>query len=178
MKARRRFSRAAGGLPPLASVLGCATAAGRAGSAGPADPFRAAARLHDGPDIFWARDAALGLSGWVLTRRDLMQEAFLDYAHFGNMSGPDGASISAYRASAQASGVTNSFNSGFKLLPLLVDPPQHTGYRLILNPFFMPRAMNQLDATTAGSGENMGSRTVLCLNDRQTLAYKTFLRAR
>jgi hypothetical protein len=42
------------------------------------DPYIAAARLHEGPGIIWAREAPLGKSGWVLTRHDLIREACLD----------------------------------------------------------------------------------------------------
>lgn len=48
------------------------------------DPFLAGARLHDGPDIFWATMAANGHPGWVLTRYALVQEAYTDPGHFSS----------------------------------------------------------------------------------------------
>ncbi len=48
------------------------------------DPYIAAARLHDGPGIIWAQEASLGKPGWVLTRHDLIREAYLDYEHFSS----------------------------------------------------------------------------------------------
>jgi hypothetical protein len=46
------------------------------------DPYLAVTRLHDGPGIIWATDASYGRPGWILTRYDLISEAFMDYEHF------------------------------------------------------------------------------------------------
>ena len=51
------------------------------------DPFLAVCRLHDGPDIFYARDMSQERPGWVITRHALQQEAFLDYEHFTSQGG-------------------------------------------------------------------------------------------
>ena len=40
------------------------------------------ARLHEKPGIIWATDASYRRPGWVLTRNDLIAEAFIDYEHF------------------------------------------------------------------------------------------------
>ena len=96
------------------------------------DPFLAGARLHEGPDMIWARDAAHGRPGWVITSHALMQEAYADFDRFSSRN-----SIDLPRMLGQAWG----------LIPLEVDPPEHTGYRMLLNPCFTPRAMAALDAT-------------------------------
>ena len=41
-----------------------------------------AAALHELPGIVWTPDASYGRPGWVLTRYDLISEAFIDYEHF------------------------------------------------------------------------------------------------
>ncbi len=89
------------------------------------DPYLAAARLHEGPDIFWAKEAALGKPGWVLTREELIREVFMDTEHFSS---------------------TRDANSGdvigqdmVRMIPTEVDPPEHHHYRSILNPLFTPK---------------------------------------
>lgn len=92
------------------------------------DPFLAGARLHDGPDIFWATVAANGHPGWVLTRHALLQEVYADPDHF-----------SSERADLAAMGIN------WKLNPLEFDPPEHYKYRRLLNPMFTPRAVSAMD---------------------------------
>lgn len=93
------------------------------------DPFVSAARLHDGPDIFWAVNESYGKPAWVLTRHALIREAFLDYEHFTSEGG---------------SGIADVVE-GVRLNPIDYDPPQHSTYRQILNPLFTPKAVNALD---------------------------------
>ena len=92
------------------------------------DPYLAGARLHEGPDIFWASTAANGHPGWVLTRHSLLQEAYTT---------PD--SFSSERADLAAMGID------WKLNPLEYDPPEHHKYRRLLNPLFTPRAVSTMD---------------------------------
>lgn len=92
------------------------------------DPFVAASRLHDGPDIFWCKNAVNGDQGWVLTRHALIQEAFIDTDHF-----------SSDRQ------VLKALGEDWKMNPLEFDPPEHYGYRKILNPYFTPVAMSKMD---------------------------------
>jgi len=93
------------------------------------DPYLSGSRLHDGPDVIWARDANFGQSGWVLTRHALQQEVFMDHEHF----------------SAERDGISGLLGVTWRLNPLEFDPPVHRTYRQILNPFFSPRAMSSLD---------------------------------
>lgn len=93
------------------------------------DPFLAASRLHEGPDILWARDANFGQPGWILTRHAHQQEVFMDHAHF----------------SAERKNLAPLLRVTWRLNPLEFDPPVHSTYRQILNPFFSPRAVSGLD---------------------------------
>ncbi len=92
------------------------------------DPYVSASRLHDGPDIVWASGIVFGNPGWVLTRYEHIQAAFIDHEHF-----------SSDRKNLGAMGMD------LKLNPLEYDPPEHYGYRRILNPFFTPKAVSTLD---------------------------------
>ncbi len=95
------------------------------------DPYLAAARLHelDGPGIIWANEASLGKPGWVLTRHELIREAYLDVEHFSS---------------------TRNANTGetlgqdmVRMIPVEIDPPEHQHYRSILNPLFTPKHVLQ-----------------------------------
>jgi len=94
------------------------------------DPFLAGCRLHEGPDIIWATEASHGQPGWVITRHDLIEEAFLDYEHFSSQRG---------------SNVDAVMGSAMRMLPTEVDPPEHRFYRRILTPYFTPSAISALD---------------------------------
>jgi cytochrome P450 len=96
------------------------------------DPYLAASRLYDGPGIIWATDAGFDRPGWVLTRHALIQEAFIDSAHF---------------SSARTSHINDTMGSGWRLIPLEVDPPEHQAYRRILNGHFTPEAVRRLDGS-------------------------------
>lgn len=101
------------------------------------DPYIAAARLHDGPPVIWSTNALFGRPGWVVTRLEPMQQAYIDYETFtasrGQTTGPNGAS--------------------WRLNPLQFDPPEHHGYRNILNPFFTPRSVNAMEASMRATGD-------------------------
>ncbi len=94
------------------------------------DPFLAASRLLDGPEVFWARDGAQGRPGWVIARRALLQEAFVDWGHFSSEGGMD---------------LTQALGVNWNLNPVNIDPPRHTTYRTILTPFFTPKAVSHME---------------------------------
>jgi len=95
------------------------------------DPFFAVSRLHDGPGIIWATDGSYGRPGWIATRNDVISEVFLDHEHF----------------SAERPGmIADLLGVNLRLNPIEIDPPAHYGYRRILNPFFTPKAIHNLDA--------------------------------
>ena len=94
------------------------------------DPFLAIARLHDGPPIRWGVEANFKRPGWILTRHDLISEAFIDWAHF----------------SAERPGmIAEMLGEPVLLNPIEIDPPMHHQYRRILNPFFTPGAVKNFD---------------------------------
>ena len=94
------------------------------------DPFLAVSRLHDGPDVFFARDVSQGIPGWILTRHELIQEAFVDFEHFTSQDG---------------SGIGEMTGGALYLIPIDTDPPEQVAYRRVINPFFTPKAVNALE---------------------------------
>jgi len=97
------------------------------------DPFMAAARLLDGPPMFYARAAGQNMPGWVIARHALLREAFIDWENFSS----DNASAAMLRF---ALGVDWNLN------PVRVDPPMHTEYRKLLIHFFTPKAVSHMEA--------------------------------
>lgn len=94
------------------------------------DPYVAAARLHDGPDIIWSPTAYRGNPGWMLTRYDLIRDAFMDHEHLSSANNSE---------SAELLGVDWNLN------PLEIDPPSHSKYRQVLQPWFQPSAVNGME---------------------------------
>ncbi|UXJ50145.1 cytochrome P450 [Pseudomonas citronellolis] len=83
-------------------------------------------KLHDGPDIFWTPRNG---GHWVVTRADDINEVFKDYECF-------------------TSSMTNSIpveKRPFPFPPVHFDPPQHTDYRNLLIPSFVPKAVSDLE---------------------------------
>ena len=102
------------------------------------DPYLAISRLHEGPGIVWTPNAQFGEPGWLVTRHAYVQEVFTDWEHFS----------SDYRA-LEALGIT------WKLNPIEFDPPQHHSYRKILNPFFTPVKVRELDGSVKQACESL-----------------------
>ena len=90
------------------------------------DLHKSLKRLHqDLPDVFWT--TANG-GHWVVTRYDLQEEICTDHAHF----------------SARGNHVPYD-PDGMKMIPLNLDPPQHTWYRTILMRHFGGPAIQKLE---------------------------------
>jgi cytochrome P450 len=99
-------------------------------------PFRAAAKLLDGPDVFFnpgERHArAVGLGGnWVVTRQELQREVYQNPEVF---------------SSHLISGFSKLMGEEWPLVPLELDAPEHMKYRIPLNSLFSPARINELDA--------------------------------
>jgi cytochrome P450 len=94
------------------------------------DPYMSGARLHDGPDIFWCRDVGYGKTAWVVTRIALQEEIYTDPARF---------------SSDRVMGLNEMLGVSWYMQPIESDPPVHTAYRQILNPYFSPRAINAFE---------------------------------
>jgi cytochrome P450 len=90
------------------------------------DPFLAAARLHDGPDVVWGTNVNVGMPAWILTRHALIEEGFADFEKFSSARGAVMAAIT---------------DPSWLLLPVEADRPSHTDYRRVLQPFFTPAAI-------------------------------------
>lgn len=87
-----------------------------------ADPITTVNELREQAPVAWS-DAYDGF--WVVTRHDLVSEAFRDFESF---SSRDGASIPAL-----------SFGSTH--IPTSMDPPEHQTYRRLLTPWFSQSAI-------------------------------------
>lgn len=91
-------------------------------------PFHAAAKLHQGPDMFFregedhVRSAGLG-GNWVVTRYALQQEILLDPVRF---------------SSHLSIGFSRLIGDDWPLVPLELDPPEHSLYRKVIAPWFSP----------------------------------------
>lgn len=101
-------------------------------TAGHDDPFAAAARLHDGPPLIWARSFGMAkLPGWVPVDYDLINEILLDPATF---------------SSKDTMQVAKHMGVSWRMIPIELDPPDHGQYRRILQPWFQPSAIAKHDA--------------------------------
>jgi cytochrome P450 len=91
-------------------------------------PHSAVAELHSGPRVFFSpvhHNSIPGPGTWVLTRAEDIRAALQDAATF-------------------SSKIMRS-NSGLKLIPLELDPPEHPKFRAIMNPIFSPARMKRLE---------------------------------
>ena len=95
------------------------------------DPFVAGGRLHDGPDMIWAREVGFGRSAWIPTRYALQEEVFSDYENF---------------TSEGIMGLNEMLGVDWAMIPIELDPPRQTLYRQVINPLFSPRAVNGMEA--------------------------------
>ena len=94
------------------------------------DPWRAVAALHKEPPVVWMTEANFGRPGWVLTRHDVISEAFIDYEHF---------------SSERPGMIADMLGEPVRLNPIEIDPPRHHQFRRVLNPFFTPSAVRHFD---------------------------------
>jgi len=85
------------------------------------------ARLHrEAPPLFYTPKNG---GHWVVTSQDIISEVVKDHEHF----------------SARESQIPRIDNAPL-LIPLNLDPPEHTQYRMILAPFFGPKSVSGLEA--------------------------------
>lgn len=83
-------------------------------------------RLHQGPDIVWTPRNG---GHWIVTRAEDIE--FVQKNH-------DPFSMSEITLPA--------LSMAERILPLQCDPPEHQGYRAVINGFFTPKAINGLEA--------------------------------
>ena len=85
-------------------------------------------RLREESPVYWNDD---GVGFWMITRLGDIREAFQQPDLFSNDS------VSALDP-----------DLAILLLPQMLNPPLHTKYRKILNPYFSPRVVERLEPTT------------------------------
>ena len=99
-------------------------------------PFRAAKKLHEGPDIFYNTAYNSGNpdpeapGGWVVTRYALQKEILQNPEVF---------------SSKRIANFSGLLGEDWPLVPLEIDLPEHTDYRALLNPLFSPRKVSELE---------------------------------
>jgi len=86
--------------------------------------------VRGGPDIFFGLTSRRG-GTWVVTRHELMREVYQDTEAFSSRHNADFSAM---------------IGETWPLLPLEADPPQHAGWRMLLNPIFAPARMKTLEA--------------------------------
>lgn len=96
------------------------------------DPFLAASRLLDGPPIIYGTRVFFGGPAWIPTRHAVIEEIFLDPATFSSRRPP--------------SAVQGLDDVEWRMIPFELDPPEHGKYRKILQPYFSPRSMREMEA--------------------------------
>ncbi len=95
------------------------------------DPFATIARQHARPDVFWNSAHPRFGGSWVLTRAALIREVLSDPVLF---------------SSRGIAGFSQLVGESWRLVPLEIDPPEHTKFRKLMNPLFAPPAIAKLDA--------------------------------
>lgn len=80
----------------------------------------------DAPDVFWTRHNG---GHWMITRHDLIQQVMRDFEHFSNKE------LEVPKT-----------ESPFVAIPINLDPPEHTTYRIMLSKHFGPKVVAGLDA--------------------------------
>lgn len=97
------------------------------------DPFSTTANIYDElPPIFFSPhyNPAVYKGTWVVTRYEDIREVYQN---------SDIYSTEGVAAFQTLVGET------FRMIPLAVDPPEHGKYRLLLNPWFSPKAVGELE---------------------------------
>jgi cytochrome P450 len=109
-----------------------------AGATATGDPHSAADVIFDGPDIFFSPIAWRGGPGWIVTRLELLREIYQEpllYSSDSSQFSPD-----------ELYTTPDSSEIGeYQLIPVFIDPPEHTKYRVIVNPIFSPARIAQLE---------------------------------
>lgn len=93
------------------------------------NPAEAICKLHEGPDIFWTPESTQKMPSWVVTRHELIREILQDPENF---------------SSKHIAGFSLLLGEQWDLIPLEKDPPDHTRYRIAMNPLFAPTKVNEI----------------------------------
>jgi cytochrome P450 len=97
--------------------------------------------IHRGPDVFYAPGShPYGDNAWVFRRADEIRRAFLDNEHFSVTGSPDLAKF---------------FGEEWGLIPIHLDPPDHSAYRQLLNPIFSPKRIELLAVSVESEAKRL-----------------------
>ncbi len=100
-----------------------------------ADPFDPGVDLvEELPPIFYTptRQGGMAEGSWVVTRYEDIREVYQNDALYST------ADVANFQALV---------GETFRMIPLAIDPPDHGKYRLLLNPWFSPKAITALEAS-------------------------------
>jgi cytochrome P450 len=86
--------------------------------------------IENAPDIFWAPDLYPGGAGWVVTRSAEIKRLFFDTENFSNKG---------------KFALKKFSDRPFITVPSQADPPDHTDYRMMINPMFTPKRIATLE---------------------------------
>jgi cytochrome P450 len=97
------------------------------------DPFEVAARVQEElPPVFFAANRAATLydGTWVVTHYEDIREVYQNDQLYSTEG---------------AANFQSMVGETFRMIPLAIDPPEHGHYRILLNPWFSPKAINALE---------------------------------
>jgi cytochrome P450 len=102
------------------------------------DPFSTTEHIFEElPPVFfnpiWA--PALYKGAWVVTRYEDIREVYQNEQLYSTEG---------------AAGFQKLMGETFRMIPLAVDPPEHAKYRLLLNPWFSPKAITAMEPRIRG----------------------------
>ena len=107
-------------------------------------PYHTVDKLHAEPDIFYNLEDDIrnrGQAGsWVVTRYELQKEILQNPEVF-----------SSHRIASFSALV----GEDWPLVPLELDPPEHSEYRALVNPLFAPRKVNDLEGSVRQSAVDL-----------------------
>ncbi len=99
------------------------------------DPFDLGGDImQELPPIFYTptRQGGMAEGSWVVTRYEDIREVYQNDTFYST------ADVANFQALV---------GETFRMIPLAVDPPEHGKYRILLNPWFSPKAINGLEAS-------------------------------
>ncbi|MGE0386230.1 MAG: cytochrome P450 [Gammaproteobacteria bacterium] len=99
------------------------------------DPFSTTAHVYqEMPPIFYTPRPRPGLfdGAWVVTRYEDIRNVYQNAELYSTQG---------------AAGFNRLVGETFPMIPLGIDPPEHAKYRNMLNPFFSPKAIDELEGS-------------------------------
>jgi cytochrome P450 len=97
------------------------------------DPFSLTERMYqDYPPVFWSTETIPGLYDglWVVTHYDDIREVYQNDRLYSTEGVANFQSL---------------IGETFPMIPLAIDPPDHGKYRVLLNPWFSPKSITELE---------------------------------